>query len=251
MAVLARLLGIPARVVVGYTAGTPAGGNWVVKTSDAHAWPELYFQGLGWLRMEPTPSGTARGQGTASPPPYTQLTSADGTSPSGLLNPGGSTQGTRSHHNLLPGQIGGFGRKGAADSGTAGIVAPATGQGGLGVLFAVLAALLVVALLTPRVTRSLTRRRRWLTAHDDTARAHAAWRELLDDLADNGIGHWPGETPRAVAKRVTVQFRLAEPGRGGAAADRPGRGAGQLRPGTGTIGHPAVRRGRGARRRSR
>ena len=67
MAVLARLLGIPSRVAVGFTSGSPTGiGTWSVKTSDAHAWPELYFQGAGWLRFEPTPSGSG-GQGTASP----------------------------------------------------------------------------------------------------------------------------------------------------------------------------------------
>ena len=68
MAVLARLLDIPSRVAVGYTAGTSVGHDrWVVKTSDAHAWPELYFQGVGWLRFEPTPAGSG-GQATAIQP---------------------------------------------------------------------------------------------------------------------------------------------------------------------------------------
>src|SRR5215471_7996043 len=71
MAVLARLLGIPSRVAYGYTAGTvTARGGWLVSTHDAHAWPELYFQGFGWLRFEPTPQGAA-GQGTATAPAYT------------------------------------------------------------------------------------------------------------------------------------------------------------------------------------
>ena len=59
MAALARLIGIPARVAVGYTAGTQqTDGNWLVTSADAHAWPELYFQGAGWLRFEPTPGGS-------------------------------------------------------------------------------------------------------------------------------------------------------------------------------------------------
>ena len=67
MAVLARLLDIPSRVAVGYTEGSPIGHDrWNVRTSDAHAWPELYFQGAGWLRFEPTPSGSD-GQATAGP----------------------------------------------------------------------------------------------------------------------------------------------------------------------------------------
>ena len=73
MAVLARLLGIPSRVAVGYTAGTSHAvhDRWLVKTSDAHAWPELYFQRPGWLRFEPTPAG-AGGQATAIQPAYTR-----------------------------------------------------------------------------------------------------------------------------------------------------------------------------------
>ena len=73
MAVLARLAGIPSRVVVGYTQGSFVGNdNWQVKTSDAHAWPELYFPGAGWLRFEPTPPNSAGlpGQATAIAPPY-------------------------------------------------------------------------------------------------------------------------------------------------------------------------------------
>src|SRR5215469_15042459 len=74
MAVLARLVGIPSRVVVGYTQGTFTGSdNWQVKTTDAHAWPELLFPGVGWLRFEPTPpdsAGQQPGQATAIPPPY-------------------------------------------------------------------------------------------------------------------------------------------------------------------------------------
>lgn len=55
MAVMARLLNIPARVSIGYTGGTKIGNEWTVRTHDAHAWPELFFDGIGWLRFEPTP----------------------------------------------------------------------------------------------------------------------------------------------------------------------------------------------------
>ena len=73
MAVMARLVGIPSRVVVGYTQGIYQGnGTWQVRTSDAHAWPELYFAGAGWLRFEATPTGAPgqAGQATASAPAY-------------------------------------------------------------------------------------------------------------------------------------------------------------------------------------
>ncbi|MFJ5777321.1 DUF3488 and DUF4129 domain-containing transglutaminase family protein [Streptomyces sp. NPDC093094] len=65
MATMARSLGIPARVAVGFAPGTPqADGTMSVGLRDAHAWPELYFEGVGWTRFEPTPT---RG----STPPYT------------------------------------------------------------------------------------------------------------------------------------------------------------------------------------
>ena len=84
MAVLARLLGIPSRVAYGFTAGAPtATRTYTVTTHDAHAWPELFFQGYGWLRFEPTPSGPA-GQGTAFAPSYS-------TTP-GSAGPAGSAQ---------------------------------------------------------------------------------------------------------------------------------------------------------------
>jgi hypothetical protein len=53
-----RELGVPARVVEGYTAGTldPSTGKFVVKELDAHAWVEVYFPLYGWIEFEPTPS---------------------------------------------------------------------------------------------------------------------------------------------------------------------------------------------------
>ncbi|GAA4095628.1 transglutaminaseTgpA domain-containing protein [Nocardioides kongjuensis] len=58
MAVMARVLGIPARVAVGFLQPDPAGDDtWVYSSHDLHAWPELYFAGSGWVRFEPTPSG--------------------------------------------------------------------------------------------------------------------------------------------------------------------------------------------------
>ena len=58
MVVMLRELGVPARVVEGYTAGTldPSSGKFVVKELDAHAWVEVYFPLYGWVEFEPTPS---------------------------------------------------------------------------------------------------------------------------------------------------------------------------------------------------
>ncbi|MGW0707763.1 transglutaminase TgpA family protein [Streptomyces sp. NPDC002643] len=71
MAAMARTLGIPARVAVGFTPGTPmSDGSMSVGLRDAHAWPELYFEGVGWTRFEPTPN-----RGTT--PEYTIPESSD------------------------------------------------------------------------------------------------------------------------------------------------------------------------------
>jgi len=59
MAVLLRELGIPARVAVGFTPGTPDPKDhslWRVNTGNAHTWVEVLFPGLGWLSFEPTPT---------------------------------------------------------------------------------------------------------------------------------------------------------------------------------------------------
>jgi transglutaminase-like putative cysteine protease len=58
MAVMARSVGIPARVVAGYTHGTYDANRrqWVVRGNDAHAWTQIYFAGYGWINFEPSQS---------------------------------------------------------------------------------------------------------------------------------------------------------------------------------------------------
>jgi protein-glutamine gamma-glutamyltransferase len=66
-AVLMRAAGIPARVVTGYQGGTfnRFANYWIVRQSDAHAWDEIWIDGHGWLRIDPTsviaPSRVERG----------------------------------------------------------------------------------------------------------------------------------------------------------------------------------------------
>lgn len=57
MVVLLRAAGIPARLVTGYTPGTPnlVTGLLEVRNSDAHAWVEVFFIGQGWVEFDPTP----------------------------------------------------------------------------------------------------------------------------------------------------------------------------------------------------
>jgi transglutaminase-like putative cysteine protease len=56
MAVLARLVGLPSRLVVGYAPGSydPSTGRVVITEAEAHSWPEIYFSAVGWVRFEPT-----------------------------------------------------------------------------------------------------------------------------------------------------------------------------------------------------
>lgn len=58
MVVMLREMGVPARVVEGYTSGAldPQSGKYIVKEEDAHAWVEAYFPAYGWIEFEPTPS---------------------------------------------------------------------------------------------------------------------------------------------------------------------------------------------------
>jgi hypothetical protein len=56
-ALLLRLTGVPARVVVGFATGMPGpGGRFTVRDVDAHAWIEVYFQSIGWVAFNPTPA---------------------------------------------------------------------------------------------------------------------------------------------------------------------------------------------------
>lgn len=55
-AAMARAIGLPARVAVGFTYGDrTAAGTFTVRGRHAHAWPEVWIEGAGWLAFEPTP----------------------------------------------------------------------------------------------------------------------------------------------------------------------------------------------------
>jgi len=202
MAALARVLGIPSRIAVGFTAGTrQSRGNWKVTTADAHAWPELYFQGAGWLRFEPTPGGPG-GQGTAVQPAYALATAPGGPGtttpqPGSSASPGGipgatNPSGLADKLNRLPGLNGQASRS----------------RGSSVPVFPIVIAVLALAAVTPRTTRTLARQRRWHAAKDDGALAHAGWLELHDDLTDYGIGWRASESPRAVSRRLGATLRL-------------------------------------------
>lgn len=58
MAVMGRVVGLPTRLVIGYSSGDydPAQGEYIVREQNAHSWVEVYFTGTGWVEFEPTAS---------------------------------------------------------------------------------------------------------------------------------------------------------------------------------------------------
>ncbi len=94
-AVLARIVGIPTRLAVGWTWGTETSpGVYAVTNQQAHTWPEVYFTGVGWVPFEPTPGrGVPGGQnytgvpaaevGQSAANPGTTATTAPGQVPAG------------------------------------------------------------------------------------------------------------------------------------------------------------------------
>ena len=82
MIMMARATGIPARMAIGFLPGSQQEGLWTVAAGDAHAWPELYFPGAGWVRFEPTP-----GIRTGPAPAWTLPTTVPGPAPTSTARP--------------------------------------------------------------------------------------------------------------------------------------------------------------------
>jgi hypothetical protein len=59
MAIMLRSIGIPARYATGFLPGefNDVGQDYIIRSSDAHAWVEAYFPGYGWITFDPTPGG--------------------------------------------------------------------------------------------------------------------------------------------------------------------------------------------------
>ncbi|WP_285565322.1 DUF3488 and transglutaminase-like domain-containing protein [Streptomyces sp. RTGN2] len=210
MAAMARTLGIPARVAVGFTPGAAqSDGSMSVGLRDAHAWPELYFEGVGWTRFEPTPT---RG----STPAYTlpDAPTGDAADPA-QPETGASTAApaTPSASDSCPAQMRRQGECGS--SALPGAVTPTdTGTPAGTVLgWALVAVLVLLVPLLPMFWRSRTRARRLgsstgRTPADATARTMAAWQEITDTAWDHGIDPDESQTPRKAAARMVRLGRL-------------------------------------------
>ncbi|MFH9198538.1 DUF3488 and DUF4129 domain-containing transglutaminase family protein [Streptomyces anulatus] len=210
MAAMARTLGIPARVAVGFTPGTmKADGAISVGLRDAHAWPELYFEGVGWTRFEPTPS---RGSTPSWTRPEVPTDSA-----SDVAQPSAGTSAepsaAPSAEDSCPPQLRQEG--GCGPSQEPGAALPTDrGTPLWKVLLVVHAAVLLVAalVLSPLLWRLRARNRRLgsggRTPADAAARTLAAWREISDEAWDHGIAPDESLTPRKAAARIVRLGRL-------------------------------------------
>ncbi len=195
-AVLARMLGYPTRVAVGFLPGETKVEDpdyFTVRGNDAHAWPEVYFVDIGWVQFEPTPR-------TDSPPPvYTQarLPGAGVNPPEVAGNGGRARQGQQNARGAGRGrEIREPGRAGRGrDRGIEwrpAFVRLVSIFGGMGLLF-----LLVIPLLKFALTR-----RRYLGAHDSTGVAQAAFAEFEQEAADLAGVRSPAESPNAYVRRL-------------------------------------------------
>ncbi|MGW8355900.1 transglutaminaseTgpA domain-containing protein [Streptomyces wedmorensis] len=209
MAAMARSLGIPARVAVGFTPGTTqTDGSVSVGIRDAHAWPELYFEGAGWTRFEPTPSrGTTPAYGRESTPTGTATGPAQ-PQQSASAQPSAAPSASES---CTPQQrrLGDCG----PDAATGDASSDGSGPAPLSVALISLAALAVLALpLLPLLWRTRVRARRLGSdggrgPADTAARTLAVWQEINDTAWDYGVEPDEARTPRNTAERIV---RLGE-----------------------------------------
>ncbi|GGT64532.1 transglutaminase TgpA family protein [Streptomyces lateritius] len=245
MAAMARSLGIPARVAVGFMPGTPqSDGTMSVGIRDAHAWPELYFEGAGWMRFEPTPT---RG----STPDYTRPQTPSG-SASGSAQPETSASAqpsaVPSTSDSCPPQARRLGECGP-DEAAAGASSGGDGPNPLMVVLICLGvAVLLLLPLLPLLWRTRVRARRLgspgRTAVDAAARTLAAWQEIIDTAWDHGVRPDESRTPRKTAARIVRLGALD--GEAANAVHRVARSVEQVlyaphpRPGTGLVEEVAL-----------
>ncbi|MEU3553124.1 transglutaminase TgpA family protein [Streptomyces fragilis] len=204
MAAMARSLGIPARVAVGFAPGAERGdGSMEVNLRDAHAWPELYFEGVGWTRFEPTPTrGTVPDYtrpettpGGATPTPSAAAEDDELTAPKPKPSSSESCTPERRRLDACPDED-----------------EPAAAAGGGGprwpqvLLWSLVALVVVLAPLSPMLWRTRVRRRRLgppsRGGADVAPHTLRLWREVTDTAWDLGTVPDDSLTPRRAAERI-------------------------------------------------
>ena len=218
-AAMARSVGLPTRVAVGFTWGEwdPARGEqgaYVVRGKHAHAWPEVYFAGTGWVRFEPTPGRGAPGDFAITG----HVANQAGLQPSGELGAsqpddassgvsgdaaGSGFAGLRSPLDQDAASGSDAAERSAASSDSAGLF----GQGvprlvAVGVL--VLAAAALVLGSVPVLRRLGRRQVRARLANDPAGLIEEWWGDAVEALALAGLAPRTFETPLELARRVVA-----------------------------------------------
>ena len=189
MALMLRMLGIPARVAVGFTSGTWQSGSWRVTDQQAHAWVEVWFAGHGWLTFDPTP-----GRGILSVAYTLASDSADAVR---ALGTGRFLDFTPDTTAAAPSPVGvapGATRPGAAIAWWGVLV--------LGVAFVGAAAVPVA---------KLARRRRRLRRSEPRSLARGVHAELVATLRDHGVGVSPAAGLAELSDIVESTFGRTAP----------------------------------------
>jgi transglutaminase-like putative cysteine protease len=198
MAMMARQVGVPSRVAVGFTSGEIVDNTWLqVTTHDAHAWPELWFPEAGWVPFEPTP----RADGTVTLPIYT---TPAGRVPAGAEGDAAQSDTTTPEQQPtpnaqppepdLPDNSDPLARAG----GDEGWLERPLVRAGLAV------ALLVLLVPAVKWARNLLARRR--AGHRPRDAVAESYAELTAWARDAGIGRRRSETPAAYARRLHDDF---------------------------------------------
>ncbi|MBO1902622.1 hypothetical protein J4H92_11750 [Leucobacter weissii] len=176
-AVMARALGAPTRIAVGYASRASGGTETVVQGRDLHAWPEIYLDDIGWMAFEPTPGGAGFRADTDQQPSEGPEESPNETDPAPEPDPEESPDPEETPEE----------RAAVDEENPASDAASERGAATRIVLSWAAVALIVGLLLTPataRLLRARVRRRR--IAAGDGAAQHA-WNEFLDTAVDLGL----------------------------------------------------------------
>jgi TgpA N-terminal domain/Transglutaminase-like superfamily len=207
-AAMARTIGIPSRVAVGFTPGVQDSEDpnlYRVRGIHAHAWPELYLGEFGWVPFEPTPTrGPPSADGWLGVPAQ-QADAGDGT---GSLPPdpnAGDGLGSQGDEVITDGRIPdlGTGGDGASSGGTGADESPLIPEPVQDVLKVIGLAALAYAVLVPLslLGQRLIRRRR---ATSPAARVRLAWRDATERAGYAGVSLSPSLTISETAARLAV-----------------------------------------------
>lgn len=211
LAVLGRALGVPTRMVLGYSASgvqAEADFTYEVSADQLHAWVEAYIDDVGWVPFDVTPASADDAEADDTDTP-----AAPGRDDADALLSEGDADAADADNTTTDddtpdtdGNAGdGSGTTSAQQTADAdGLPSPATSlawvAGGIGAMLAVVALCCLPAL----VRRRRRRRRLRIASGSGSAgeRWIAAWQEIVDSAWDNGVRWGKADTDRDIARRI-------------------------------------------------